>query len=130
MPQGSEPTAHRTTWAIGDRSGATHARADMVGRMTVTRWEYATVPLLVHATKQILDTWGQDGWELAEGGGFLVALRIRLGNRRRQHGLEDRIVLEQRIGRAGFCIWQRQNHVQDSDDPNKVPHLYLCLPRL
>ncbi len=28
------------------------------------RWEYATVPLLVHATKQILDTWGDDGWEL------------------------------------------------------------------
>lgn len=31
-----------------------------------TRWEYATVPLLVHATKQILDTWGQDGWELVQ----------------------------------------------------------------
>src|SRR5205814_2309553 len=30
-----------------------------------TRWEYATVPLLVHATKQILDNWGDDGWELA-----------------------------------------------------------------
>jgi hypothetical protein len=28
------------------------------------RWEYATVPLLVHATKQILDNWGDDGWEL------------------------------------------------------------------
>ena len=28
------------------------------------RWEYATVPLLVHATKQILDSWGEDGWEL------------------------------------------------------------------
>lgn len=28
------------------------------------RWEYATIPLLVHATKQILDTWGEDGWEL------------------------------------------------------------------
>ncbi|MFD6859778.1 hypothetical protein ACFWCF_20890 [Rhodococcus sp. NPDC060090] len=27
-------------------------------------WEYATVPLLTHATKQILDTWGSDGWEL------------------------------------------------------------------
>ena len=27
-------------------------------------WEYATVPLLVHVTKQILDTWGEDGWEL------------------------------------------------------------------
>ena len=22
------------------------------------------MPLLVHATKQILDNWGQDGWEL------------------------------------------------------------------
>ncbi|NLE78558.1 MAG: DUF4177 domain-containing protein [Rhodococcus sp.] len=27
-------------------------------------WEYATVPLLTHATKQILDQWGGDGWEL------------------------------------------------------------------
>jgi hypothetical protein len=27
-------------------------------------WEYATVPLIVHATKQILDQWGEDGWEL------------------------------------------------------------------
>ncbi len=24
----------------------------------LTTWEYATVPLLTHATKQILDTWG------------------------------------------------------------------------
>ena len=30
----------------------------------ITQWEYATVPLLVHATKQILDQWGEDGWEL------------------------------------------------------------------
>ena len=30
----------------------------------MTKWEYATVPLLVHATKQILDNWGADGWEL------------------------------------------------------------------
>lgn len=29
-----------------------------------TRWEYATVPLVVHATQQILNTWGADGWEL------------------------------------------------------------------
>ena len=28
------------------------------------KWEYATVPLMIHATKQILDTWGEDGWEL------------------------------------------------------------------
>ncbi|SHE25713.1 Hypothetical protein ACGLYG10_1943 [Actinomyces glycerinitolerans] len=32
----------------------------------ITRWEYATVPLLVHATKQILDQWGADGWELVQ----------------------------------------------------------------
>lgn len=38
--------------------------ADTVGHMT--KWEYATVPLLVHATKQILDTWGEDGWELVQ----------------------------------------------------------------
>jgi len=30
------------------------------------KYEYATVPLLVHATKQILDTWGEDGWELVQ----------------------------------------------------------------
>jgi hypothetical protein len=30
------------------------------------KWEYATAPLLVHATKQILDNWGEDGWELVQ----------------------------------------------------------------
>ncbi|MQY36194.1 hypothetical protein SRB17_41920 [Streptomyces sp. RB17] len=39
--------------------------AATVGPMT-KKWEYATVPLLVHATKQILDTWGEDGWELVQ----------------------------------------------------------------
>ncbi|MGH3563531.1 MAG: hypothetical protein ACRDTN_17530 [Mycobacterium sp.] len=29
-----------------------------------TVWEYANVPLITHATKQILDQWGEDGWEL------------------------------------------------------------------
>lgn len=36
-----------------------------VGAMA-KKFEYATVPLLVHATKQILDNWGQDGWELVQ----------------------------------------------------------------
>lgn len=27
-----------------------------------TKWEYVTVPVLVHVTKQILDQWGADGW--------------------------------------------------------------------
>lgn len=30
----------------------------------MTTWEYATVPLMIHATKQMLDNWGDDGWEL------------------------------------------------------------------
>ncbi len=29
-------------------------------------WEYLTAPLLVHATKQILDNFGSDGWELVQ----------------------------------------------------------------
>ena len=38
-----------------------------VRRITpMTRWEYATVPLIIHATKQILDQWGEDGWELVQ----------------------------------------------------------------
>ena len=61
----------------GFRPG-THAHHARVGRAArrgspgpaggtvrgMQKWEYATVPLLVHATKQILDNWGQDGWEL------------------------------------------------------------------
>ena len=32
----------------------------------MSKYEYATVPLIVHATKQILDQWGDDGWELVQ----------------------------------------------------------------
>jgi hypothetical protein len=28
------------------------------------KYEYATVPLVVHALQQILNQWGEDGWEL------------------------------------------------------------------
>ena len=28
------------------------------------KWEYLTVPLIVHTTKAILDTYGEEGWEL------------------------------------------------------------------
>ena len=34
----------------------------------MTKYEYVTVPLLTHVTKQILDTWGSDGWELIQVG--------------------------------------------------------------
>ena len=32
----------------------------------MTKWEYLTAPVLVHATKQILDNFGADGWELVQ----------------------------------------------------------------
>ncbi len=35
-----------------------------VSLAAATQWEYATVPLIRNATKQVLDTWGADGWEL------------------------------------------------------------------
>ena len=47
----------------------------------MAKWEYATVPLIVHATKQILDQWGEDGWELVqvvpgpEGSGLVAYLK-------------------------------------------------------
>ncbi len=30
------------------------------------KWEYVTVPLLIHATKAILDQWGEEGFELVQ----------------------------------------------------------------
>lgn len=30
----------------------------------MTRYEYATVPLISHALQQILNQWGDDGWDL------------------------------------------------------------------
>jgi len=30
----------------------------------MTRYEYATAPLISHALQQILNQWGDDGWEL------------------------------------------------------------------
>lgn len=46
------------------RDGAVRERHLPSDPMSAQTWEYATVPLLTHATKQILDQWGADGWEL------------------------------------------------------------------
>ena len=39
------------------------ASSEPVSSASIT-WEYVTVPLITHATKQILDQWGADDWEL------------------------------------------------------------------
>lgn len=30
----------------------------------MTKWEYATVPVPPHVAAEILNNWGEDGWEL------------------------------------------------------------------
>jgi hypothetical protein len=32
----------------------------------VQKWEYTTVPLISHALQEILNQWGEDGWELVQ----------------------------------------------------------------
>jgi hypothetical protein len=33
---------------------------------TLQKWEYATVPLISHALQEILNQWGEEGWELVQ----------------------------------------------------------------
>ena len=51
----------------GSRLSPMTASSDHVpAAASPTTWEYVTVPLITHATKQILDQWGADGWELVQ----------------------------------------------------------------
>jgi hypothetical protein len=34
--------------------------------MVAMKWEYATVPLISHALQEILNQWGEEGWELIQ----------------------------------------------------------------
>ncbi len=48
----------------------------------MTIWEYDTVPLHVLSTKEILDTWGEDVWEVVQvvpgpGGGEQVVAYLK-----------------------------------------------------
>ena len=54
---------------LGMRGRAAYrwAQRRLVAMAETQKWEYATVPLIVHATKQILAQWGEDGWELVQG---------------------------------------------------------------
>ena len=52
----------KTAIVSGLPAGTKSTQATIVPSMT--KWEYVTVPLLTHATKQILDNWGDEGYEL------------------------------------------------------------------
>ena len=51
---------------MGVKGFKENCREGLTERSDMAKFEYATVPLLSHATKQILDTWGEDGWELVQ----------------------------------------------------------------
>ena len=36
------------------------------GGGSLEKWEYATVPLISHALQEILNQWGEEGWELVQ----------------------------------------------------------------
>lgn len=39
---------------------------DREAEVSMTKWEYATVPLISHALQEILNQWGEEGWELVQ----------------------------------------------------------------
>ena len=39
---------------------------DQEATTTLTKWEYASVPLISHALQEILNQWGEEGWELVQ----------------------------------------------------------------
>lgn len=77
-----------STLAAANVADATSGRAGarLAAMADTTKWEYATVPLIVHATKQILDQWGEDGWELVQvlvnpdSGGLVAYLKRPVGS--------------------------------------------------
>lgn len=34
--------------------------------MSPQKWEYATAPLTIHNTQDLLNAWGDEGWELVQ----------------------------------------------------------------
>ena len=76
---GPTPLVGPRAWACGDcvrtavprpdddaAAGTPTRRALPRSIAGMTTWEYSTIPLIVHSTKQILDQWGADGWELVQ----------------------------------------------------------------
>lgn len=52
--------------------------------MSATPWEYATVPLTIHNPQAVLNSWGDEGWELVQvlvgpEGGLVAYLKRPLG---------------------------------------------------
>jgi hypothetical protein len=57
-------TSSRRPAGVDEHDRPCDDRTDHRQEPAVTRWEYATAPLISHALQQILNQWGDDGWEL------------------------------------------------------------------
>jgi hypothetical protein len=66
LPAGEQAKAEQPRATVASSKDAAASALTGGGISELTKWEYATVPLLSNATKQILDTWGADGWELVQ----------------------------------------------------------------
>lgn len=52
--------------AVRTREVAYGRSDDDVEVKRLQKWEYASVPLISHALQEILNQWGEDGWELVQ----------------------------------------------------------------
>ncbi|OSP44691.1 hypothetical protein B7767_03560 [Streptomyces sp. 13-12-16] len=66
LPAGEQAKAEQPRATVASSKDVAASALTGGGVSELTKWEYATVPLLSSATKQILDTWGADGWELVQ----------------------------------------------------------------
>lgn len=54
-----------TPLRLGSKA-ARHSQLVSEGVTNLQKWEYATVPLISHALQEILNQWGEEGWELVQ----------------------------------------------------------------
>ena len=52
----------------------------------MTKWEYASVPLISHALQEILNQWGEEGWELVQVQESTVTGTVAFLKRPKQNG--------------------------------------------
>jgi hypothetical protein len=61
-----EPLGHGEVGYAGGRAPAAGFNRSLIQEEPVQKWEYATVPLISHALQEILNQWGEEGWELVQ----------------------------------------------------------------
>jgi predicted metalloenzyme YecM len=66
LPTGEQAKAKNPTVTTASNRIEAKSTPTGGGSAELTKWEYATIPLPLNATKQTLDTYGDDGWDLVQ----------------------------------------------------------------